>query len=143
MRSRGIHTAAALLEKCIGSKIWVIMRSEKEFVGTLRGFDDYVNMVLEDVTEYDTSAAAVTANGGKAVANKLESILLNGAFVSLLVPGRCVAHCAQSCTNRATALSHVCAPREQRPAVPPLALPRACSSPEDAEGNYVGPKPVA
>lgn len=27
------------------------MKSEKEFVGTLLGFDDYVNMVLEDVTE--------------------------------------------------------------------------------------------
>ena len=28
-------------------------RREKEIVGTLRGFDAYVNMVLEDVTEYD------------------------------------------------------------------------------------------
>ena len=42
---------AELVDKCIGSRIWVIMRSEKEIVGTLRGFDDYVNMVLEDVTE--------------------------------------------------------------------------------------------
>ncbi|RYG49498.1 hypothetical protein EON67_06665, partial [archaeon] len=63
-------------------------------VGTLRGFDDYVNMVLEEVTEYDTAATAVAANGGKAVATKLDSILLNGAFVSLLVPGRCVLRCA-------------------------------------------------
>jgi len=27
------------------------MRGDKELVGTLRGFDDYVNMVLDDVTE--------------------------------------------------------------------------------------------
>jgi len=27
------------------------MKSEKEFTGTLKYFDDYVNMVLEDVTE--------------------------------------------------------------------------------------------
>jgi U6 snRNA-associated Sm-like protein LSm5 len=27
------------------------MKGDKELVGTLRGFDDYVNMVLEDVTE--------------------------------------------------------------------------------------------
>lgn len=27
------------------------MKSDKEIVGTLLGFDDYVNMVLEDVTE--------------------------------------------------------------------------------------------
>ena len=27
------------------------MKGDKEIVGTLKGFDDYVNMVLEDVTE--------------------------------------------------------------------------------------------
>jgi len=40
-----------LIDKCIGSRIHIIMRGDKELVGTLRGFDDYVNMVLEDVTE--------------------------------------------------------------------------------------------
>lgn len=29
---------------------------EKEIVGTLAGFDDYVNMVLEDVVEYETTS---------------------------------------------------------------------------------------
>lgn len=67
----------ALIDKCIGDKIWVIMKvklalkvdflppshsrfrcqqtqqGEKEIVGTLRGFDEYVNMVLEDVVEYE------------------------------------------------------------------------------------------
>ena len=45
------RACAELIDKCIGSKMWVIMRGDKELVGTLRGFDDYVNMVLEDVTE--------------------------------------------------------------------------------------------
>ena len=72
----------ALIDKCIGSKIWVIMKvrhfvfwigtcvdlifnfyglkqSEKELVGTLRGFDEYVNMVLDDVTEYEYTAVGV------------------------------------------------------------------------------------
>ncbi|EOR00119.1 U6 snRNA-associated Sm-like protein LSm5 [Wallemia ichthyophaga EXF-994] len=40
-----------LIDKCIGSRIWVIMKNEREFVGTLQGFDDFVNMVMEDVTE--------------------------------------------------------------------------------------------
>ncbi|PWN48174.1 hypothetical protein IE53DRAFT_370842 [Violaceomyces palustris] len=40
-----------LIDRCIGSNIWVIMKSEREFSGRLLGFDDYVNMVLEDVTE--------------------------------------------------------------------------------------------
>ena len=40
-----------LVDKCIGSRIHIIMKSDKEVVGTLLGFDDFVNMVLEDVTE--------------------------------------------------------------------------------------------
>ena len=40
-----------LVDKCIGSRIHVIMKSDKEIVGTLLGFDDYVNMVLEDVSD--------------------------------------------------------------------------------------------
>jgi U6 snRNA-associated Sm-like protein LSm5 len=35
------------------------MKGDKELVGTLRGFDDYVNMVLEDVTEYEVDADGV------------------------------------------------------------------------------------
>ncbi|KAI9608931.1 hypothetical protein H4Q26_005125 [Puccinia striiformis f. sp. tritici PST-130] len=40
-----------LIDRCIGSRIWVIMKTGREFTGKLLGFDDYVNMVLEDVTE--------------------------------------------------------------------------------------------
>lgn len=32
-----------LIDKCIGSKIGIIMRSKKEYVGTLSGFDDFVS----------------------------------------------------------------------------------------------------
>ncbi len=34
-----------LIDRCIGSKIWLIMKGDKEIIGTLRGFDAYVNMV--------------------------------------------------------------------------------------------------
>lgn len=34
-----------LVDKCIGSRIWIIMRGGKEFGGMLRGFDEFVNMV--------------------------------------------------------------------------------------------------
>ena len=30
-----------LIDKCIGHKIWILMKSEKELLGTLRGFDDF------------------------------------------------------------------------------------------------------
>jgi U6 snRNA-associated Sm-like protein LSm5 len=69
-----------LIDKCIGSKLWIIMKSDKELVGILRGFDDYVNMVLEDVTEYE-----MTPEGMKTT--KLDQILLNGNNICLLVPG--------------------------------------------------------
>ena len=69
-----------LVDKCIGSRIWVIMKGDKEVVGTLRGFDEYVNMVLDDVTEY-----VVTARGREKT--KLDQILLNGNNVAMMVPG--------------------------------------------------------
>lgn len=33
------------------------MKGDKEIIGTLRGFDEYVNMVLDDVTEYEITPA--------------------------------------------------------------------------------------
>ncbi|KAI6178559.1 hypothetical protein M3Y98_00513800 [Aphelenchoides besseyi] len=66
-----------LVDKCIGSKIWVIM---KKIVGTLTGFDDFVNMVLEDVVEYES-----TAEGRRIT--KLDTILLNGNHITMFVPG--------------------------------------------------------
>jgi len=66
-----------LIDKCVGSKIWVVMKGDKEFTGTLLGFDDYVNMVLEDVTEFDYTGAQT----------KLPKILLNGNNVCMLIPG--------------------------------------------------------
>eukprot|EP01121_Diplochlamys_sp_Union-15-3_P022306 TRINITY_DN944_c0_g1_i1.p1 TRINITY_DN944_c0_g1~~TRINITY_DN944_c0_g1_i1.p1 ORF type:complete len:116 (+),score=27.55 TRINITY_DN944_c0_g1_i1:50-349(+) len=70
-----------LVDKCIGSRLWIIMKGDKELVGTLLGFDDYVNMVLEDVIEFET------APDGTITPRKLDQILLNGSNVCLLVPG--------------------------------------------------------
>ncbi|KAF1945439.1 LSM-domain-containing protein [Clathrospora elynae] len=66
-----------LIDKCVGSQIWVIMNGGKEFTGKLVGFDDYVNMVLEDVTEIDP------ADGN----SRLPKILLNGNNICMMVPG--------------------------------------------------------
>jgi U6 snRNA-associated Sm-like protein LSm5 len=69
-----------LVDKCIGSRIHIIMRNDKEIVGTLLGFDDFVNMVLEDVTEFEN-----TSEGRRVT--KLDQILLNGNNITMLVPG--------------------------------------------------------
>ena len=69
-----------LIDKCIRSKLWIIMKNDKELVGTLLGFDEFVNMVLEDVTEFEN-----TSEGRRFT--KLDKILLNGNNIAMLVPG--------------------------------------------------------
>jgi U6 snRNA-associated Sm-like protein LSm5 len=54
--------------------------SDKEIVGTLLGFDDFVNIVLEDVTEFE-----MTPEGRRIT--KLDEILLNGNNIAMLIPG--------------------------------------------------------
>ena len=49
--------------------------NDREFHGTLVGFDDFVNMVLEDVEEFD---------GGIKKGN-LKKMLLNGGQIAMLV----------------------------------------------------------
>lgn len=36
---------AELVDKCIGSRIHIVMKSDKEIVGTLLGFDDFVSIL--------------------------------------------------------------------------------------------------
>jgi U6 snRNA-associated Sm-like protein LSm5 len=72
-----------LVDKCVNEKVWIIMKSgHKEFTGTLKGFDVYVNCVLEDAIEHDRDAET-----GKETQKKLESILLNGNNICMIVPG--------------------------------------------------------
>lgn len=35
------------MDKCIGSRIHIVMKSDKEIVGTLLGFDDFVSILLK------------------------------------------------------------------------------------------------
>lgn len=43
-----------LVDKCIGSRIHIVMKNDKEIVGTLLGFDDFVS-ILYTQTSYETS----------------------------------------------------------------------------------------
>jgi U6 snRNA-associated Sm-like protein LSm5 len=71
-----------VMDKCIGRKMWVIMKESKEFYGTLAGFDEFLNMNMEDCKEYD-----VEQGDQRKLIAKLESILLNGSHVCLMIPG--------------------------------------------------------
>ncbi|CAM1508259.1 Fc.00g051070.m01.CDS01 [Cosmosporella sp. VM-42] len=85
-----------LIDKCVGSRIWVVMKGDKEFSGTLLGFDDYVNMVLEDVTELYEQHRQCRLGNVKLTEwpsdysgnhTKLPKILLNGNNICMLIPG--------------------------------------------------------
>jgi len=69
-----------LIDRCVGSRIWVITRLDREYTGVLLGFDDYVNLVLEDVMEYENTPQGIRKT-------KLYSTLINGNNVCMLVPG--------------------------------------------------------
>uniref|UniRef100_A0A3Q3MQ83 LSM5 homolog, U6 small nuclear RNA and mRNA degradation associated n=1 Tax=Labrus bergylta TaxID=56723 RepID=A0A3Q3MQ83_9LABR len=40
-----------LVDKCIGSRIHIVMKTDKEIVGTLLGFDDFVSILLRVTTK--------------------------------------------------------------------------------------------
>lgn len=71
------------MDKCIGSRIHIIMKNDKEIVGTLLGFDDFVNMLLEDVTEYES-----TPEGRRIT--KLDQILLNGNNITMVCTSKTI-----------------------------------------------------
>ena len=53
-----------LIDKAIGSQIWILMRGTKEIVGNLRGFDDYVRTIVcypvEGVLSADLALAVLS-----------------------------------------------------------------------------------
>jgi hypothetical protein len=56
------------------------MKSEREFTGTLSGFDDFVNMVLDDAIEYIKTETGY-------VKNHLKQTLLNGNGIAMVSCG--------------------------------------------------------
>ncbi|XP_027395291.1 U6 snRNA-associated Sm-like protein LSm5 isoform X2 [Muntiacus reevesi] len=68
-----------LVDKCIGSRIHIVMKSDKEIVGTLLGFDDFVNFLKIFLF------SEITPEGRRIT--KLDQILLNGNNITMLVPG--------------------------------------------------------
>ena len=60
-----------LLDKCIGSKIHIIMKHEKEFVGTLLGFDEFVSIR----STWHTVAACLYINLTEAIC--YDGVMLN------------------------------------------------------------------
>eukprot|EP00762_Andalucia_godoyi_P002683 ANDGO_03291.mRNA.1 putative U6 snRNA-associated Sm-like protein LSm5 len=71
-----------LVDQCMNRSIWVVMKSDLEFTGTLIGFDDHVNLVLQNATEY-----AEDSPGSFRVVSKRDTMMLNGNQIAALIPG--------------------------------------------------------
>ena len=74
-----------VLEKCLGRKVWLLMKGEREFFGTLLGFDEGNNMamILKQAKEYTYAGAGAE----RSLVNQAETILLNGTHITMVVPG--------------------------------------------------------
>lgn len=66
-----------VIDRAIGTQIRILLSNNKEFEGTLIGFDDFVNVVLQDVTEIDDEGGE-----GKVI----RKMLLNGTQMAMLCP---------------------------------------------------------
>ncbi|KAF3993999.1 hypothetical protein FT663_00019 [Candidozyma haemuli var. vulneris] len=66
-----------VIDRAIGTDIKILLTNNKEFTGKLVGFDDFVNVVLEEATEIDGDG-----NQGK----KIKRMLLNGSQIAMLSP---------------------------------------------------------
>lgn len=66
-----------VIDRAIGTEIKILLTNNREFTGKLVGFDDFVNVVLEDAVEYD---------GEGSESKKIKRMLLNGAQIAMLSP---------------------------------------------------------
>lgn len=95
-QQRGSHPTTAatavspleLVNKWVGARISVLMRNDVEFIGTLKGFDDYVNLILEDTIELKSPSnnSEHAGTGGGYI--KIGSMLLNGSNVVCLLQAK-------------------------------------------------------
>ena len=94
------------LQEAIGSKVWILLKvslhlwlfplqlllddvkltfkkkNDRELQGTLIGVDDFVNMVMEDVTELSVDRQT----GVSKEIGKVDQLLLNGNNVVMILP---------------------------------------------------------
>lgn len=64
-----------VIDKSIGKQVKVLLTTDKEFQGTLAGFDDFVNVVLENVTEIDNDGPKPEV---------IKRMLLNGGQIAMI-----------------------------------------------------------
>ncbi|CCK71219.1 RNA-binding protein LSM5 KNAG_0G01610 [Huiozyma naganishii CBS 8797] len=71
-----------VIDKTISQPVWIILQSNREFTGTLVGFDDFVNVIIEDAVEW-----TVTDGKSEKIMEHHGRMLLSGNNIVMLVPG--------------------------------------------------------
>ncbi|EDO16773.1 hypothetical protein Kpol_526p26 [Vanderwaltozyma polyspora DSM 70294] len=72
-----------IIDKTINQPVWIILQSNREFTGKLVGFDDFVNVIIEDAVEYITD----NHNQCDTELRHHGRMLLSGNNIAMLVPG--------------------------------------------------------
>lgn len=67
-----------VIDKTIGQEVTILLKDHREFFGTLVGFDDYVNVVIENAVEYLEDQEIKRFQG---------KMLLTGNNIAMLIPG--------------------------------------------------------
>ncbi|MEM2141835.1 MAG: LSM domain-containing protein [Candidatus Thorarchaeota archaeon] len=70
-----------LLEKSLGLQVLVELKGRRKLKGRLRGFDQHVNLILDDAEEY----VPAPDDGGERV-EQIDSIIVRGDNVVLVSP---------------------------------------------------------
>lgn len=72
-----------VIDKTINQPVWIILQSNREFTGTLVGFDDFVNVIIENAAEWmindENKSEKVLQHNGR--------MLLSGNNIVMLIPG--------------------------------------------------------
>ncbi|CCH58649.1 hypothetical protein TBLA_0A08590 [Henningerozyma blattae CBS 6284] len=69
-----------IIDKAINQQVWILLQSQREFIGKLIGVDDFVNVIIEDVTEYiEDGESRVMEHHGR--------MLLSGNSIAIIIPG--------------------------------------------------------
>lgn len=72
-----------VLDKTINQSVWIILQSNREFTGKLVGFDDFVNVIIENAQEWIVN----DDNENELVMEHHGRMLLSGNNINMLVPG--------------------------------------------------------
>ncbi|KAL3234616.1 U6 snRNA-associated Sm-like protein LSm5 [Nakaseomyces bracarensis] len=75
-----------VIDRTVDKQVHIILQSHREFKGKLLGFDEFVNVILEDPVEYTTEVVGGNELKSEVVMEHHGRMLLSGNNITMLVP---------------------------------------------------------